>query len=251
MKWLTHEQAQEFGHSRTEWPRPQVLGLPVDAQRIADDIPIPPIIVPTSDGPPSITWRWLALFEHRLIVIDIAVHKSALDNTAYCQTHFFPTQDARGDWSVLLELQALPATFDILFPTYIESRMVGSQHIVYRPDFRGIEIPIYNGSSLSDALGLVEYLRRDGRNCSCFVSGPHPDAGWKITDDAGSCHGGIGPLNSQLMQACELSLKYPGKELIVLADLRGIGDVYRIVNGRVVAKPPDVKTVASKSLALP
>jgi hypothetical protein len=88
------------------------------------------------------------------------------------------------DWTVLLELVALPQCILVSRPLHIESRVESPGFVVYRPDPRGWADVVYAAKSHSAALALVEYLEYDVWNAPCYIGAPEAIGEWAIVESS-------------------------------------------------------------------
>jgi hypothetical protein len=211
---------------------PQAIAVVANVLELANDIPIPPEIIPTEDGPPCPVRQWVGRIGDRFFTVECEAKVSPHDS-ALLRTGYLPSQDQRGDWSVLLEFQPLPKSLYIKRPLFIESRNSNPKYVVYRPHPQGWQTTVYKAESAADAESLLAFMKQDAWNDGCFVGEPSPKGNWAMVQGEGHSMGTSPELNDALRFACEWSLRY-GTEVLV-KDLSGARkEAFVIRQGRVL-----------------
>lgn len=150
---------------------PQCLEFHADLAELASHIPTPAHFEELGIVP-SPTWQWFARIGDRMIIVEQEKETHTADERVFVHTSYLPNQDELGDWASLLDLRELPRAIHVTRPRYIVSRTLEPEHVVFRPDELGANIPVYNASSRRDAGGLLAFLKQDRFNARCFIGPP-------------------------------------------------------------------------------
>lgn len=172
MEWVE----RDFANSRVTGLTVTIQGivLPVDADAFASSIPLPPRLLTTKDGFPFPTNEWNGVIGGRIILAQMV----AAENELTIYTPYSSGETA--DWTVIKDLQELPASVNVARPIFIQSRYEKADSAVYRRDPRGWLKPVYYASEGTEATALLEFLSRDGKNEDCIVEATLPRGKWEI-----------------------------------------------------------------------
>lgn len=149
---------------------PQCLEFHADLAELASHIPTPAHFEEMGIVP-SPAWQWFARIHDRAIILEQEKEIHTVERV-FVHTSYLSKQDQLGDWASLLDFRALPGAIHVTRPRYILSRCSKPEHIVFRPDEMGDNIPVYNASSRRDAEGLLAFLQQDSFNARCFIGPP-------------------------------------------------------------------------------
>jgi len=172
MRWLTLEEAHELAsHTRAA---PQAISFAADVAKLSAEIPFPPERIGTDQGPPSPLHRWYGCIQDRVFSVDAQAEQSFDQTSVLIWTPFVEPHGVVDDWTVLLELRALPKWIYSSRPLFIDSRNQHPVCVVYRPCVTVGNSVLYKAASRGDAERLMDYLRLDDWNRSCFIGDPEP-----------------------------------------------------------------------------
>lgn len=234
MDWINRDELPTLVRCGENAITPQMIILCADTSQLVVDIPVQPTIISPDNGPPVAVWQWYARLADRLIVIESAADAPFQQSAINIYTHFLQRQDTCGDWSVLIDLQPLPASIYVARPLFIESRAISPQFVVYRPDPQGWNTAVYKATSRADAEALVDFIMADRWNEACFIGEPEPAGKWAIAHKDEIILGTGSGLNWALKSACEMSQKNPSVMYRVVDISKTSSDVYRVYKGNVV-----------------
>ena len=235
MEWLTAEEAKRL--FRSAGPA-QMIMLAADLAQLRKEIPLPP--VPSDGGPPTPSIWWFARTKERYIQFECQEEPLATDaQWVLIYTPFLKQRESGGDWEILRELGELPSSIFALRPLFIESRFSESRDLVYRPHPRGWKDMIYAAASHNDAFDLLEYLRLDPWNDTCFVASPEPEGKWSIITRSNNVIGCYPSLEATLRVACNWDLPWGPDVILTVRDPSGQNPnrEYQIAYGRVIGRP--------------
>jgi len=170
MEWLSLEQALAQGFQVRGDP-PQYLELPAELDRLASQIPTPAHFEQIGIAP-SPSYQWFARIGERAIIVEREKPAINPEGRVFVYTNYLPKQNELGDWTSLLDLAELPSSIYVTRPRYILSRTLDPEHVLFRPDEMGNNLPVYNAASRHDAEGLLAFLKQDSFNELCFIGPP-------------------------------------------------------------------------------
>jgi hypothetical protein len=215
MEWLRYKDLGVLASTLCKHYVPQVLSVAAHTAALLSEIPTEPRLVLPNEGPPSSMNHWYGKRGERLFTIESEASGQLEPASIRIYTGFLETQDADGDWTVLIELEALPSSIYISRPLFIESRNTNPIRVVYRHDPQGWKTPLYKAASTTEAERLLAYLKRDKWNDSCSIGEPEPGGEWAAIQGGQVIRGTGSGLNSALKFACQWSLRYAPAELLV------------------------------------
>jgi hypothetical protein len=134
---------------------------------------------------------------------------------------------------VLLDLEGLPSSIKVRRPFYIESRTSKPACILYRRNLQCWNAPVYRSPSHADAEELLNYLRHDPWNDSCFIGEPEPLGTWVTNQEGDIILGSGSELWQALSYACDLSSRYHEVIYYVEDVSKRTHKVYTVRRGRV------------------
>ncbi len=182
LEWISESQAKAHVDGLARPIEFQTVLLSCDREQLARQIPMQPRVISPSAGPPTEMYQWYGRIKARGFCLEVST-LGCVGNSADMSTHFRPRQDVEGDWTVLLDLAALPKAIQPTRPIAIESREAAPDFVVYRPDPRGWNDIVYAGRSRGDAEGLLLFLKQDPWNSKCFIDAPEPVGEWTVFDN--------------------------------------------------------------------
>lgn len=240
MHWMTFEEATERRFQVRGTPVPQQIELLADVKELSNEIEVPGRFMEMGDIPgPS--FQWYAWIGDRPIILEReAKVGEGIPERVFIHTSYLERQDKFGDWSVLRELTELPISIYVTRPSHIVSRSANHDYIVFRPDSSGWNALVYSAASLREAEELLEFLKQDQWNESCFIGSSERDGIWSAIRN----HDGEEQIlctypqrNTALNFACRVSLQL-GQGVITVKERSSVSkDQYVVSEGRVISGP--------------
>lgn len=226
--WLEYSEFEKL--AKTRWHTgDQVITVPVDYAALNAATPI------SETDLPGVERRWYTFIGERPVVL------MRQEPTSYIEVDtvsvWTPYRDEPLDWKILYELQGLADFIDVNKVQLITSRSKCLDHVVYRPHWRGWNDAIYRAASRTEANELVEYLRHDAFNESCFVAQEPSNEMWTVAEIVNGKEVGRAshPLERGAIKiACGMSFKSPTSTFVVedVPETRR----YLAVGGKVVSR---------------
>lgn len=240
MLWLKRDDANAQNFQVRGSPTPQEIEFPAYCDKLKAQIPLEPYF--EQEGfIPGPSYQWYAWIGKRPLILECERRDAGVSHRVFVHTSYLAEQDRRGDWTVLLELSELPDSIHVGRPNFIMSRVREPKHVVFRPDPAGWNQTLYNAGSRGEAEELLEFLRLDQTNATCFIGPPEPLGQWSAIQNVNGHERVLCTYpfrNAAMSFACEFSLRTPSAVLVVKDLSRSDPKQYRVSDGQVVDRNP-------------
>ena len=202
--WLTASQDKASPSHKDRRDPPQRISLFANTLKLQEDMAPYPFIMDGDNVLTSILWY--GKIGSRGFSLECVVNSPAWQRMATIYTYF---SDVPGieDWRMVLEFYRLPTSVYSTRPYFIDSRSRSLDYVVFRPDPRGWDTPIYRAASAQEAENFLSFLNTDNWNDGCFI-GQEEGGAWGVFVMNGSVErqiAGYPSLSETLGWACGIS----------------------------------------------
>lgn len=111
VEWLSYSDAAALVAPADRQQEPQHISILANIDAVRESIPIPAKRIPTDHGPPAPMLQWLGRIGSLIFEVECEEKSFVGPPSLLILVPFPPVSSELGDWSRLIELQALPDAF--------------------------------------------------------------------------------------------------------------------------------------------